>query len=792
MNRRKISYKVLNFKSLSIILFLLMWQSSQLATAQNSAEITNSPRITQSFDANWLFYKGDAKGAEERKYNTKNWQLIDVPHDWSIAGTVDRENTTGRGGGFFPSGIGWYRKSFTLPKEIEGKRIFIEFDGIMANSSVWINGQLLGNRPNGYVSFSYELTKYLNFGKKENIITVKADNSIQPASRWFTGAGIYRHVRLLITNPVHFKQWGIYISTTQVNAQKAGIEIQTEISNQSANAEEAILISTFLDPTGKEVAKIENKKTCVANSSHIIKNQLDIDSPMLWGIKQPVLYTAISRLYVNQQLVDEQTTNFGIRTFQFEPATGFWLNGENIKIKGACLHHDGGAVGAAVPLTTWKMRLSQLKELGVNAIRTAHNPFAPEFYDLCDNLGFLVMNETFDTWRAGKNHAEKGYNLFFNEWWEADTRDVVLRDRNHPGIILYSVGNEIRDKLNNEQGFNTYKQMQDLIHELDPGRPVTMALFRPNSSGVYNNGFADSMDIVGQNYREQELEKAHIDNPKRKVIGTENGHTRDAWLIMRNQAFMAGQFLWTGVDYLGEADWPAISHEYGLIDRLGQNKPLSFQRQSWWSEKPMVHLCRSAYNAGNGDLVSNWTPADKDTYDVAQVEIYSNTSEVEIFLNGKSKGSFPVPDNAAPIRTKFSYEPGNIKVVARQNGQIVATHEMQTAGEPTKIILSASRNSISNQFDDVVYITANICDENGVACPNADHLLNFTISETGKIIATDNGDPESHVPFPEPGRRAFNGRCVAIVRANQNNGQITVKAQADNLETGELKLNILE
>ena len=362
----------------------------------------------------------------------------------------------------------------------------------------------------------------------------------------------------------------------------------------------------------------------------------------------------------------------------------------------------------------------------------------------------------------------------------------MLRDRNHPGLIIYSVGNEIRDNLSKEQGFSTYKKMQDLIHKLDPTRLVTMALFRPNSSGVYTNGFADMMDIVGQNYREKELVQAHIDNPNRMVIGTENGHTRDAWLILRDNPFMSGQFLWTGVDYLGEADWPAISHQFGLLNSAGQETPRSFQRQSWWSDKPMVHLCRSALNAGNGELVSDWTPADEDTYDIAHVEIYSNAQEVEIFLNGNSKGKFTVPDNAAPVRTKFTYEPGILKVVARNDGQEVATHELQTAQEPAKVKLTASRATLSKQFDNVVYITATVTDENDIRCPNADHLLNFSVSGPGAIIATDNADVESHVPFSATSRRASSGRCIAIVRATQDSGQIKLNVQSDSLSSGEV------
>ncbi|MFB6340839.1 sugar-binding domain-containing protein [Saccharicrinis sp. FJH62] len=784
-------FKAGNAKLKTILFLAIVLLSVQTGTnvfSQQSSQ--TNPRQTQSFDADWSFHLGDVEGAENPKFKDKDWRLLDVPHDWSIEGEVSRDNPTGRGGGFFPAGIGWYRKAFTLPKEDQDKNVFIQFDGVMANSQVWINGHLLGKRPNGYVSFSYELTDYLNYGKKENVIAVKADNSIQPASRWYTGAGIYRHVNLVITDPVYIPQWGVYITTPKISADKAIVTIETKISNTSTSDEAIKVVTSIIDPNGKTVGSAENTQTIKSGDATNISSEVTVADPQRWDVKSPELYKAVTSVYKGDKLVDEVSNTFGIREFHFEAATGFWLNGKNIKIKGVALHADGGALGAAVPLTTWRLRFETLKKLGVNAIRTAHNPFAPEFYDLCDEMGFLVMDETFDTWRAAKNHAEKGYNLFFNDWWKADTRDVVLRDRNHPSIFIYSVGNEIRDNLNNEQGFSTYKKMQDLVHEIAPGSLVTMALFRPNSSGVYQNGFADMMDIVGQNYREKELVQAHLDKPERKVLGTENGHTREAWLTLRDNPFMSGQFLWTGIDYLGEANWPAISHHFGLLDRLGNETTLAYQRQSWWGEEPYVHLVRSAFNAGNGPLVSNWSPADEDTYDVAEVEVYANTQEVEIFLNGTSRGVFSVPENAAPVKAKFTFEPGTIKVVGRNDGKDVTVHEMKTAGDPLKIKLTASSNTLSDNFDDVVYVTAEIVDENGVSCPNSDNMLSFTVAGPGSVIAVDNADLETHIPFFESSRRVLNGSCTAIVRAEADSGEITVNVQADGLEQGAVTLKI--
>lgn len=461
---------------------LMIWASVILAPLTIKAQkAQESTRKIVNFDNDWRFFKGDAGGAENPLFDDSSWRKLDVPHDWSIEGPYDKTNPTGRGGSYLPAGIGWYRKAFSLTEADRGKKFFIEFDGIMANSDVWINGVHLGNRPFGYISFSYDLTNHLKYGKGEsNILSVKADNSDQPASRYYAGAGIYRHVRLVITSPVHVEMWGVYISASEVTGKKATVNIETGIKNESPSASAIILESSIFNPTGKVVRSAETKQTVPSGKSVKVKQAFDIADPLLWDIDQPDLYRAVTKIKTGKNIIDEQVNFFGIRDSRFEAATGYWLNGRNIKIKGVCLHHDAGALGSAVPLRVWEKRLALLKEAGVNAIRLGHNPFAPEFLDLCDRMGFLVMNESFDTWTAAKPNGEKGYNKYFKEWWEKDTRDMVLRDRNHPSIIIYSVGNEIRDNLNDSTGFKKYKDQQDLIHQLDPGRPVTMALFRPN------------------------------------------------------------------------------------------------------------------------------------------------------------------------------------------------------------------------------------------------------------------------------------------------------------------------
>jgi beta-galactosidase len=754
------------------------------ANAQQSRKII-------SFDTDWKFILQDAKGAEQNEFNDGAWRSLSVPHDWSIEGPYDRNNATGRGGGYLPCGVGWYRKTFTLNETDAQQKIFIEFDGVMANSDVWINGYHLGKRPNGYVSFEYELSSHLNFGKKENVIAVRADNTVQPASRYYTGAGIYRHVWLNITNPVHVAHWGTFVTTTNVSTTKATVNIQAKILNQSAAAKNISLQVNIISPDGKIFTASSARQKVEAGADQTVNQNIVLDKPMLWDIDHPQLYMVSTKLIIDKKIIDETIESFGVRDIQFDAATGFSLNGKQVKIKGVCLHHDAGALGAAVPLSAWQRRLQLLKELGVNGIRTSHNAVAPEFLDLCDKMGFLVMDETFDTWNAAKSHAEKGYNLYFTDWWERDTRDIVMRDRNHPSVVIYSVGNEVHDNLNDSTGFRKYRMQQDLVHSLDGTRPVTMALFRPALSKVYENGFAKTMDIVGQNYRENELVAAHEKNTSWKVIGTENRLEQAAWLPLRDKPYMSGQFLWTGIDYLGEADWPEVAHGSGLLDKTGGIKDVGYQRQSWWSDKPILYVMRKEGNAGAGAWVSDWSPTDIDTYDEAKIQVFSNCDEVELFLNGTSVGMQPRPaDNASPRNWSITFHKGTLKAVAKNNGKVVAEQELTTTGNPSKIILTAERHTIANTWDDVVYVTATVTDDNGFPCLNAISKIKFTAEGAGVIAAVDNADLAGTDSYLSKERWAFKGKCIAIIKANAATGTIKVTASSPELKAAAVNISI--
>ena len=792
-------------KSILAVTFVLCMSLSALAQS----------RVTTSFDKDWLFLKSDAQGAEQSNFADSTWRKLDVPHDWSIEGPFDAKNPTGGAGGFLPAGIGWYRKHFTVPKDQTNRRVFIDFDGIMANSDVWINGFHLGKRPYGYVSFQYELTGHLNLGG-DNVIAVRVDNSGQPASRWYTGAGIYRHVRLVTTEPVHFANWGTFITTPMIDTGYATVKISSELVNRGSTGQPVSLQVDILDPNGRKVASGESPSASIgAGQTFDAGIVVSVNNPQLWDIGKGILYKAVARVRSNGKTIDEQTIPFGIREFHFDPATGFWMNGRNFKIKGMCLHHDGSAFGAAVPLAVWERRLIELRKLGVNAIRNSHNP-AGDFLDLADRMGFIVMDELFDQWTLPKNPYD--YHLYFNEWSKTDVRDTVRRDRNHPSVIIYSAGNEIRDNhADQEKAKQTLRGLVDTFHENDPTRPVTQALFRPNIEGAndYNNGLADILDVVGQNYREKEILAAYKQKPTRKIIGTENDRSSlDQWLAMRDHPEYSGQFVWAGVDYLGEARaWPNYAFSYGMLDRTARKRPLGWQRQSWWSDEPIVYLARrtAPTTAAPTDpgydpneqvrtqvVFEDWTPKDLTSHQ-ENVEVYSNCQEVELLLNGKSLGSKPKDPNDRPRNWMVTFEPGTIKAVCRTAGaisrnttgnSILPTFELRTAGEPARILLTVDKTTLTNDWNDVAFVTATVVDANGVPVPDAGQLISFNATGSGSIVAVDSADNTDHDPFQTTKRKAFKGRCLAYIKTDKASGALTVTATAGDLKSNKITITV--
>jgi len=796
----------MRFAKISFLLFVIGAKASlfgQSPTTPNTAKplpaaSSDRARRTLPFDTDWRFLKADAKGAEDPAFDDSQWRDLNVPHDWSIEGPFDQNASTLGSGAFLPAGVGWYRKHFTLKDYGAQARVFIEFDGVMANSDVWINGYHLGKRPYGYVSFAYELTGHVQVGGAQNVLAVRADDSAQPASRWYSGAGIYRHVRLVVMAPVHLDHWGVVVTTPSINATSATVSVESTLVDQAGISAPVTVQTTILAPDGTPVQRVETVRTVFPGQQVQVQQQIAVPNPQLWNLDGPNLYRAWVKVFSGTNVIDDDIVTFGIREFHFDPDTGFWLNGKNFKIKGVCLHAEGGAVGSAVPLGTWERRLAALKAIGANAIRTAHNPPAPEFLDLCDRMGFLVMDEMFDCWTVGKNDYD--YHLYFNDWSKVDTADTVRRDRNHPSIILYSAGNEIHDTPDANLAKGILKGLVAVFHQNDPTRPVTQALFRPNKSHDYTDGLADLLDVVGQNYREREILRAHEQEPTRKIIGTENGQDRMYWLAVRDNPPYSGQFLWTGVDYLGESrGWPTVGTTSGLLDRTGTPRPLAYQRQSWWSDAPMVRIARRTAPEVKADLDPGYEePGQKPENKTAQrtfadwtpptpakggedVEAYSNCEAVELFLNGKSLGSQTLPADASPRKWTVPFEPGTLRAVARDHGAIVATDELKTAGPAAKIILKGDREVLGTTWDDISYVEATVADNSGIQNPNAEDLVSFKISGPGVIAAVDNGDETSHEPFQASERHAFRGQCFAILRATGASGPITLTASGQGL-----------
>ncbi len=747
----------------------------------------------QKFDAGWLFTRGDPAGAEKINFADSAWRQLDLPHDWSIEGPIAQNNPSGPRDGFFPTGAGWYRKHFTLDAAAAGKYVFIQFDGVMANSDVYINGFHVGHRPYGWVTFQYNLTGHVTFGPdKPNVIAVRVDDSNQPSSRYYEGAGIYRHVWIGVVDPLHLAEGGVYVTTPSITADRADVDIKTTIDNQTA-ADKNVTVHVRLARFGKakdalakdapEVVASPVTATIGAGKTAEIKTSCSIGNPSLWDGDHPSLYQATVEVDCDGKTIDSQVVPFGIREAVFKADSGFWLNKRNFKLLGVCVHSEGGAFGAAVPDSVWERRLAILKSLGVNAIRTAHNPPSPDFLDICDRMGLLVMDEMFDVWTVGK-YSDQDYHLHFRDWWQRDVTDTVLRDRNHPSIVIYSAGNEIHDNLASPQGLAQFTKMRDVFHTLDPSRPVTMGILQPVQHRIFTSGFSDLMDVVGVNYRESELLAAHRAHPNYKILGTENTHAAAVWSALRDNPAYAGQFLWTGIDYLGEAGaWPRIGAGAGLIDRNGRIKPAGYLRKSWWSQTPMVYIARGGADRRGGARAGRGEGSDS-----GNVEVYSNCQSVELFLDGRSLGSKTKPADDSPRSWAVAGSAGTLRAVGSNDGKSVASFELRSAGPAVKLSLSTEKAILPHDYDDVAAVAVMITDRDGNRVVGADPLVTFELAGPGKIAAVDNGAPDNHESFQGSQIHAAAGQCFVWIRATADAGAITLTAHTAGLKDGTITL----
>lgn len=773
-----------------------------------------------SFDFNWKFLLGDIQDAEKTDFDDSTWRNLNVPHDWSIEGSYNKDEPVGGNGAFLPTGIGWYRKHFTLPVSAKDKSVRIEFDGIYMNSDVWINGYHLGKRPYGYISFQYDLTPYLNQNK--NVVAVRVDNSQQPNTRWYSGSGIYRHVWLTIADKIHIAMWGIAITTPYAKEDSASINISTKIENQSENnGGEGFIQSIITNADGKEVARGKATFNFKDNKNTHVEQVISLKQPSLWSVESPYLYTLHSQVIKNGKTIDDIFTPFGIRAIEYSTTKGFLLNGKHIKMKGVNLHHDGGIVGAAVPVGVWERRLKILKTMGCNAIRTSHNPPAPEFLDLCDRLGFLVMDEAFDEWKEGKRPY--GYHLYFDEWGERDLVAMIQRDRNHPSVVLWSIGNEIREQPK-EGGYLLAQKLTAIVHHEDPTRPSTLGCDNIAADDYpARPEFLKSLDIVGYNYVDRWHERRELyysidklAHPDWLMIGTEsvsNGGIRgeyslgddpnvikpsynfrmiraeQLWKFVSSHDYVIGDFMWTGIDYLGESRWPYKNNPAGVIDMCGFPKDGFYFYQSQWTKQPMIHL------------FPHWNWPGREGQ-VIPVLCYTNCDAVELFLNGKSFGEkrleFPRQGTSGswngydhprvfPTTTDLHlswdipYEPGVLKAIGRRNSEVVTIDSVCTTGPAYKIQLKADKQVIKANNRDVVHLVAEIVDEKGFLVPGADNKLEIKVTGAGKVLGIGSGNAANLGSFQSTHCKAFNGLLLVIIQAIDKEGKITCKIESDGL-----------
>ncbi len=781
-------------------------------------------REVQLLDTGWRFLNKEIPTTNLSQIDDSSWQTVTVPHDWAIAGpfdmTIDMQKVTviedgdrgaklrtGRTGALPCFGIGWYRKALTISKADEGKRIFVEFDGAMSRSKVYLNGVYIGEWPYGYSSFSFELTKFVQFGK-ENILSVRLENK-EESSRWYSGAGIYRNVRLVKTAPIRVANWGTYITTPVVTDQKGEVNIKTEIDG----GETVQLITEIFDANGKKIASTKSE------GNKAFEQKLKVNKPSLWSPETPILYTAVSKVFVGKTQTDEYKTTFGFRTIRFDKDKGFFLNGKYTKFKGVCLHHDLGSIGAAVSHRATERQLVMMKEMGVNAIRTSHNPPSLELLKICDSIGLMVQVESFDEWKNGKN--SNGYGEFFDAWAEKDLTAMIKRDRNHPSVVMWSIGNEIREQ-GMPEGAAMAKFLTKISHDLDPTRPVSAGF--NNWKGAIKNGLAAEVDLVGFNYAPDFYDKMRKENPTFTIYGSETASTvssrgeykfpvvqsKKAWYTdyqltsydletcswadlpdfefqyQDDLEFVAGEFVWTGFDYLGEPSpynegTPARSSYFGIVDLAGIPKDRYYLYQSKWSDKPVLHV------------LPHWTWPDRLNQKVP-VFVYTNYPKAELFVNGKSMGT-RVKDKSSMLKRyrlmwdDVIYEPGEIKVVAYDaNDKIVAEKIIKTAGETYSIKLTADRQTIKADGKDLSFVTVELLDKDGNLCPRAANLLFFDVTGAGKLKAVCNGDATDQTSFASKYMRTFNGKLVVTVESDSTAGEITLKVSGGLLKAEEVKI----
>lgn len=747
------------------------------------------------FNNDWKFHLGDAPGSQRPQAADKDWRALSLPHDWAIEGPYSEQWASATA--FLPGGVGWYRKSFSVPAGFRNKKVFIYFDGVYKNSEVWLNGHSLGKRPSGFASFQYELTPYLS-ATGPNVLAVRVDHPQVADSRWYTGSGIYRNVYLLATAPVHIRPWGVAFTTPTVSTSVATGRVAVTFTNASAKAAAVTVTSTLLDAKGQAVATAKQTVPAKPGADATATLTFPIKQPALWSVDHPNLYRLRTTLGMAGQPADEVTEEVGVRSIRFDANQGFFLNGENMKLKGLCIHDDAGALGVAVPPEVWERRLKLLKAGGCNSLRMSHNPHADYLYRLCDRLGFLVMDEAFDEWEHGKNKWVAGWNVgtpaqfgpheYFKEWGERDLRDMVLRNRNRPSIIMWSIGNEIdypndpysHEVLNTGRNPQIYgkgylpnhppaaemgpiaKRLAAVARQADSSRPITAAL-----AGVVMSNYTDypaALDLVGYNYQEFRYAEDHAKYPTRIIYGSENGMGRDAWAAVDSNAYVSAQYLWTGIDYLGEAGkWPQRANGAGLLDMAGFPKPEYYLRQSLWTTAPMLYLAVAEAPAVGATgrrprptATWNWPAATQ-----VRVSAYTTNETTELFLNGQSLGKQPGRQPTWDV----PFGAGELSAKGYRNGQVVSEAKLQTAGAPAAIQLTPDHRTLPANTRGLVQLEVTIVDEAGRPVLTATDEITVALTGPARLLGIENGDLANHDAPTTPQHRAHLGHLLVYVQA---------------------------
>lgn len=756
----------------------------------------------QSFDQDWKFSLGSKPEASSPKYDDSNWRTLDLPHDWSIEGAIEQKNPTGGAGGYFPAGEGWYRKTFDVPAKWQGKRITICFDGVYMNAEIFLNGRSLGMHPYGYTAFNLDLTPHLLYDKT-NTIAVRVDNSKQVNCRWYSGSGIYRHVSLLVTQPIHLKQWNTFITTPDVQSEKATVVIRTVLKNET-NVQQKVVWKTTIK--GQQASA---EVLLSANSEQESTINLSLPKPALWTPEHPNLYKATVQIVQGKNVLDEETFQVGVRSLKFTVDKGFELNGKSIKLNGGCVHHDNGCLGAAAFDRAEERRVELLKSGGFNTVRTSHNPPSAAFLNACDRLGLMVIDESFDGWKTAKNPFD--YAIVLNEWWQRDLDAMVLRDRNHPSIILWSIGNEIIERTD-PSAVATTKMFAGYVHQLDPTRPVTSAMTTWSQGWEVFDPMMAAHDVCGYNYQLHRAPADHLRVPSRIILQTES-YPKEAfqnWDAVQKQVYVIGDVVWTGLDYLGESaigrnSYPGeqkgefYQHEFfpwhgancGDIDLLGWRKPISHYRNLLWNDTEKLYMAVREPKPDQGEITEtlwsvyptweSWTWPGREGKDI-QVEVYSKYPSVRLYLNDKLINERPTT-RAEEFKATFTlpYQPGSLKAVGVSNGKEMESCLLKTAGEIAQICIKPDRSKIQANGQDLSFVIIELTDQQGRVQPNANNLLSFKVEGPGVIAGVDNAHLQNTEPYVASSRKAWHGRAMVVVRSQRKPGSIKLTVSAPGL-----------